>query len=851
MRWLRIILLRWRSITRQRDLDHDLDAEFASHVEQETSDLIARGVPPSEARRLAVASLGRATAAREECRDARGVALWDEIAQDLKFSFRLFLRNRLFSAITLGTMALAIGSTSAVFGLFDAVLLRPLPFADPARLYDASSLGMRGPFDMMRANAKSADYAAHNGARAFNLAGKDWPERISGSEVSTNFFQTLGIPPALGRPFTASDHRAVILSHDLWLQRYAANPAIIGQSIALDEFPHEVVGVMPPGFSHPSPEIRLWTPLRLDPAKAGEYWGSGGVTVFARLRSGVSPAEAAAELRGWIPRIRQSFPWRMPDAWGADAALTPLRDHLVAGARLRSYLLLGVVALVLLIAVVNVANLLFGQAAARERELALRVSLGASPARLLRQMITEAVALALAAGAAGVLLAFQQLHLLKFVLPADTPRLAEAVIDLRVLAFTALISLGSGLLFGLLPAWQSHRLSRIPSAGAPLIFVESAFATILLVGAGLLLNSLWNLLAVNPGFQPDSIVTAELSPSRTLTSSALWNQLQPNLAAYPGVRVAAAANTLPLTGEFSAFTAALEDHPRPAKDPQISLWHTSISVQHLDALRIPLLTGRAFTSADSAAAAPVVLISRSTAEKFWPGANPVGRRLRPVWEPKWRTIVGVVDDVKSFTLTGLPAWAEGHVYTPLPQSVGTPPKLGLLLRVDGDPAGLLKHLPRLVNEVCSQCAVSKISQMETIVAASAQASRSLASLVAAFALLALLLSAAGIYGVVNHGVLRRSRELGIRRALGARGTHLAWAVLRPSLFYSIAGAAAGLAASVTLSRMIQPLLFGVPAVDPFSFTVAPLVLVLAAAVATLPPLVRALRIDPARTLREG
>jgi predicted permease len=342
---------------------------------------------------------------------------------------------------------------------------------------------------------------------------------LKGSEVSANFFRVLGASPLFGRTFADGEDRpgklrVVVLSHAFWVQRYAARPDVIGQQLPLDEVAYEIIGVMPRGFQYPTAAVNFWAPMRLDLRAIGEYWGSGGLSVFARLREGVQPGAAEAELRGQISQIRAMFPWRMPDAWGSGAGLTGLRDHLIAGAKLRSLLLLGVVALVLVIAIVNVANLMIGQTAARQRELTLRASLGATPGRLARQLLTEAVALAVTGGLLGTLLAFGQLTLLKRWLPADTPRLAEVAIDERILAFTAAISLGSGLLFGLLPAWSARKQRSLtamegsrstPGAmglrtDAALVMTEAAFATILVVGAGLLLRSFWNLLQVDPGF---------------------------------------------------------------------------------------------------------------------------------------------------------------------------------------------------------------------------------------------------------------------------------------------------------------------------------------------------------------
>jgi predicted permease len=506
MRWLQKLSMRLRAALRKPQVEREMEAELAEHLEAESKELMARGMTAAEARRRAAVTMGRVDAIKEECRDARGTAGWEHLKQDTAFGIRVLLKNRTFSSMALATMALGIGATTAVFGLIDGVLIRPMPFPAPNRLFHVEEISVRGPFDTLRSNSHLADYAAYLGVRAFNTAGRDWPERVKGCEVSANFFQVLGERALLGHTFEEGSERpgklhVVVLSHAFWQQRYAARPDAIGEQLALDEASYDIIGVMPAGFEYPAPAANFWVPMRLDPAAVGEYWGINGVSVFARLHDGVTRDAAQSELRVWVPRIRAMFPWRMPDAWAVSAGLTDLRDHTVAGARLRSLLLLGVVALVLLIAIVNVANLMIGQTAARQRELALRASLGATPGRLARQLLTEALVLAGTAGALGVLLAFGQLALLKHWLPANTPRLAEVAIDRRVLAFTAAISLASGILFGLLPAWTARSPRALMSLGggrstlsarrtdALLVIAEAAFATILLVGAGLLLHS--------------------------------------------------------------------------------------------------------------------------------------------------------------------------------------------------------------------------------------------------------------------------------------------------------------------------------------------------------------------------
>jgi predicted permease len=532
--------------------------------------------------------------------------------------------------------------------------------------------------------------------------------------------------------------------------------------------------------------------------------------------------------------------------------------------------MLGAAGLVLLIAVVNVANLMIGQAASRRAEFTLRLSLGATSGRLARQVFTESVLLALAGGMLGTLLAAGQLQLQKYWLPADTPRLAEISIDRTILAFAAAVSMGSGLLFGLLPALRARsQSSMVPGNGgrsslsrmatrtdALLVVCETAFATILLVGAGLLLHSFWSMMHAPMGYHVESVVTAELSAERSAAASldktiALYGAVREKIAAYPGVLNVAAMSQLPLSSHVAANSFAIEDHPRPPQAPQFVFWTTAVTPDHLSALGIHLLQGRGFAEADQKNSEPVVLISRSTAEKFWPGANPIGHRTRPVWEDRWRSVAGVVDDVKTYSMTGPPSWVDGELYVPLTQATAPPQNLALVARVGNDPSAFARALPGIIRGACGTCAVSKIASMATVVSGAVAAPRSLAWLVGGFALLAMTLAAAGVYGVVSHGLLRRTREIGIRLALGATPASAGWLVMASSFRQVALGTSAGLGAAWVLARWMESLLFGVGSHDAVSFSLPPVVLIAAALLASLPPMIRAARIDPAASLREG
>ena len=637
MRWLRQLRLKMRAIVLRSRVEQEMEAEIAAHLEAETRELTARGLDPAEARRRAANTMGHMELIKEECRDSRGTTSWEHLKQDVIFGIRLLAKNRTFSSMALATMALAIGSATAVFSVVDGVLLRPLPFAAPDRLYHAGDVSLRGHFDVMRSNSRLAEYAADLGVRAFNTRGRDWPERVTGSQVSANFFHVLGTPPLLGRDFAAGADRpgaprTAILSHAFWTQRYGARRDVFGRQLVLDDVQYEIIGVMPADFHYPSPDAGFWIPMRLDPRAGGDYWGTNACSTFARLHDGVTPQAAISELRGWTPRVHAMFPWRMPESWGSDVTLEPMREHMVAGVRERSLLLLGAVALVMLIAIVNVANLMIGQTSARRAEFTLRVSLGATPGRLARQLLTESLLLAVTGGLLGTLLAFGQLELLKHWLPADTPRLAEVSIDRTIIAFAAAVSMGSGLLFGLLPALArplakfagrcQYALDPQPDGtpdGRRAGRLRSGVRDDSAGGGRPSAAQLLDHAARAPGYRVESVVTAELSPDRTIAASlektvALFGEVREKMAAYPGVANVAAMSQLPLSSEIAANTFAIEDHPRPPEAPQFVLWTTAVTPGHVDTLGIRLLQGRGFTDADRKDSEPVVLVSRSTAE---------------------------------------------------------------------------------------------------------------------------------------------------------------------------------------------------------------------------------------------
>jgi len=871
MRSLRRIFLLLRAVFQRRRVERELDAELAAHLEAETAELIAAGLSPEQARRQARATMGSLPTISDQCRDARGTAGWDSLRQDVRFGARVLRRSPTFAAVSVLVAAIGTGSAVAGFSLVDQVLFRPLPYPQPERLVQIDGVGgMRGPFETLRSNARLARYAAHQGLTAFTAAADPWPERIEGSVVSANFFQVLGAAPILGRTFDEGEDRrgaprVAVLSHRFWTERFVADPGVLGQGLTLDEHDYKIVGVMPPGFDFPAREARLWIPMQLDPEDQGAYWGASGLWVFARVVDGVGLAQAEAELRTWIPQIRDMFPWRMPDRWGAGAQMVDLKEALTGDARASLLLLFGVVVLVWMAAVVNVGSLVVGHATSRTREFALRSSLGASRTRLWRQLLTESALLAGLGGILGLAVAAGELLVLKRLLPSDVPRLLEASLDVRAVAAAFLATVLTATFLAAASTGRGRGAAAAADRSTPprgarrtngaLVTLEAAFAVVLLVGAGLLLRSLWEVLQVDAGFRVESVVTADLHPDQAGATSpeagqALFDRVREQVRGLPGVEAVAAVYPRPLSEEVAAVTVALEDHPRPAKDPQLVFWSSAATEGLFEALEVPILHGRSITEADVAESPPVAWVTRATAERFWPGESPIGRRLRPVWEKEWRTVVGVVGDLKNYKITGPPDWVDGEIFLPLPQAVSQPKSLALVFRVAGPVGGLASELRDQAEAVCPGCAVSRFETMERVTARASKAPRSLAWLVAGFAGVALLLACAGVFGVVAQSLEVRSRELGVRVALGASRMRVAWLLLLPSLRQTLVGALIGLFAAWALSGSIRSLLFGIAPTDPIGFLAAPAALCLATAIGCAAPILRAIRTDPAQTLRE-
>jgi putative ABC transport system permease protein len=667
----------------------------------------------------------------------------------------------------------------------------------------------------------------------------------------------------------------VILSHALWQQRFAGDPSIIGRSVELEGVSRRVVGVMPADFRFPSSKTQVWIPFHNDPRDTVAYWADDFMPVIGRLRAGATIPQARAEIRLFQERVLRLFPWPMPKSWNTDVSVIHLRDGLVGDVRSRLFLLLGAVGLILLIVCVNVANLTLSRAATREKEIALRTAMGAGRFRVVRQLLTESVLLSLTGGLLGVAFAAEGLNLLKSVLPADTPRLVDAHIDWRVLAFTAGLAIVTGLLFGLAPALQSTRIALAGTLNAAgrggaatvshrlrgaLAIAEVALAVLLVTAAGLLIRSFWALSHVDPGFRAGQLVTARITPNEDFCNdpkrcTSFYNELISRVQAVPGVTSAALVNTLPLDGRVAKRALEIENVTVAAGEPGPLFWMDAITPDYFHVMNISLVAGRGFTSADTTGTAPVAMVTAATAKRFWPDRSAVGGHVRFSGDQEWRTIVGVVSDVRAYDLrSNIPDWINGTIYVPYATNATlergrVPSDMTIILQAGSDESQIQGELRRTVAALNGEVPVLEVKPMRAVVAESVSAPASITFLFVAFALLALVLGIIGIYGVLSFLVSTRSREMGIRVALGAQRSDILRLVMKDGARFALIGVSLGVISALALSRLLASELYGVSPADPLTFLVAASIMTLVTLLACYVPTRRAMRVDPMVALR--
>ena len=796
---------------------------------------------------------------------------------DCRFAIRQLRKSPSFTAVAILTLAFGVGANTAVFSVCRMVLFRPLPFPRAERLvkadiYDLKSGEIYGEtsypdFTDWSEQTHFFDHLAAFESKTFNLSRTKQPEHVKGEAVSSDFFETLGIEPFLGRSFAGEQNQqVVVLSYALWSRSFGSDRRVIGKSIALDGYSYEVVGVMPRSFQFPDPESELWaliTSVRPDLREEITARGNLGFFVVGRLHANVTVSQAQAGMTAMASSLEQRYPESNRDL---GVRLVPLQVDMVGKFRPALLILMGSAALVLLIGCANIAILLLARAAARQPEIAIRSSLGASRYRILAQLLTESVLLALAGGALGALFAFPLMDVIVAWAPKDIPRISSAHVDLPVLAFAGLISLLTGILFGLAPAWQSSL--RNPNASLKqtgqslegrkpltqaMVVAEFALCLILLTAVGLLGKSLFLLNRVDPGFRADHLLTVEIYRSMSDDSrdvnwrhwTGFYQQLLARIQALPGVDSAGATLALPVQGRVWNMSFKIDGRPfgRPSEQPQAD--SRIVSNNYFGVMKIPLRKGRYFSEHDTKDAPHVAVINETLARLYWPNENPVGRFIEMAAFGAGRCeIVGIVGDIRQTNLGDEPT---PGIYVPYTQEIM--PWQTLVIRTKSDPMALAAPIRHEVKALDPEQPVARIATMDELKDASTAQPRFRTFLLGAFASIALLLSAIGIYGVMAYTVGRRTSEIGIRMALGARPANILRLIVGESMKLTILGVSLGLVGAYAASRAIKNLLFGVTSTDPFTFVGVTLLLSFVALFASYIPARRASHVGPLTAIK--
>ena len=799
----------------------------------------------------------------------------ETLIQDVRYGVRVMRKRPWFTAVVVLTLALGIGANTAIFSVVNAVLLRPLPYRNAERLVWVSG-NVRGGTN--RASVSPPDYVDYRAQNTVfeefaastsvpfpvNLTGAGEPERLTGSRVTANYFRAFGVEPALGRGFGADEERAgptpvAVLSDGLWLRRFGGDPSVVGKTLTLDGKAVTVVGIAPPEFQYPA-GAELWLPLDFDDPEM-KIRAAHFLRPIGLLKNGVTIEQAKAETDLIARRLEEQYP-ETNERWSLN--LVPLEEQVVGGVRTSLWVLLGAVGFVLLIACANVSNLMLARAAARRRELALRTALGASRWRVARQQLVESVLLSLAGGALGLLLAVWGVDVLAALGAGDIPRSREIGVDGRVLAFTAALSVLTGLAFGLLPALRASRpdLNEVlkdagrgtsgPGRGrvrSALVVSEIALSLVLLIGAGLLVKSFVGLLSVNPGFDPASVLTLRINLARARypkpeQAEAFFGDLQRRVAGLPGVEAAGMVSELPLSGQPNDMYFYVAGRPPQTADQKVTADYRRVNQDYFRAMRIPVLRGRDFTEQEVTGNAQVVVINETLARNFFPDEDPLGRRLViDFGNQEEFEVVGVVGDVRHRALDGE---VYQMMYVPTLRIGGT----NLVVRTSSaDPLALATAVRGEVAAVDKDQPVSGVRTLEEVVAGSVAQQRFRTLLLAVFAGVALLLAGVGIYGVIAYSVTHRTHEIGIRMALGAGAADILKMVVGQGMALALAGIAVGLLAALALTRVLSSLLFGVTATDALTFATVSLLIAAVALLACLLPARRATKVDPMIALR--
>lgn len=797
----------------------------------------------------------------------------DTLIRDIRYGIRGLLKRPGFTMIAITALALGIGANTAIFSLVNAVLLQPLPFAEPDRLVwvwgnirnggNRASVSPLDFLDFRQQNTTFEQFAASLQV-SLNLTGSGEPERLSASAVTGNYFQALGAQPALGSTFVPENEKigndqVAILSYEFWQRRFGGDAAIVNKAVVLDGKSVLVIGVMPKNFNFPRVSD-LWVPLNFDVEPGMKQRKAHFLRPVGRLKQGATLAQAQADTDAIARRLEEQYP---ESNTGWNLRLVPLREQLVGNTRPTLFILFGAVGFVLLIACANVANLLLVRAAGRQKEIALRTALGAGRFRIVRQMITESVLLALVGGALGAMLAFWGVELLVKLSEGNIPPTANVRIDATVLGFTLLLSVLTGVLFGLAPALRTLRVnlseslkegSRTGADGGQrnrtrsvLVVLESAVAVVLLIGAGLLVRSLIQLQNVSPGFDPQNVLTMRVDLPREKYSTPdksgkFFSELESRIGSLPGVENVGFISELPLSGQPNDMPYTVEGRPPVSIDQAFDDDFRRVNTQYFHAMRIPLLRGRNFTDQEVRESAKVVIISDLLARRVFPDEEPLGKRLILVMANQPYEIIGIVGDIRHRGLESTPSPA---MYLPTNQTPGT----NVVVRTQGDPANLAGAVRQEVRAIDPDQPVAAVRTMNDWMDMAVAGPRYRTALLALFAFVALVLASTGIYGVLSYSVSQRTHEIGVRMALGAKRSDVMRLVVRQGMTLVVIGVGLGVVGAIALTRVMSTLLFGVTARDPLTFAAVGALLIVVAFVACYLPARRATKVDPLVALR--
>jgi len=866
---------------RRKRMLEELDEDIRDHIDRETQDNIERGMSPEAARYAALRKFGNVTRVKEETREVWSMVWLEQLLEDVRFGLRMLRKSPGFTAVAALTLALGIGANTYIFSVVDALVFRPMEFADPGRLValwerppsagvDRNELAPANFLDWKAQNHVFDHIAAQSWWDA-NLGGVEHPEHLHGFLVTPDYFAALEAQPMLGRGFvpeegTPGKDRVAVLSYGLWRDHFAGDPSIVGKPVLLNGVNYTVAGVMDANFNYPS-GAQVWGALAFTPELQTNR-GSHYLRGVAHLAAGVRPEQAQAEMSAIASRLAQHYPQTNT---GRDVHLMPLTESEVGQARAPLMIMLAAVGLVLLIACANISNLLLARAGSRQRETAIRVALGATRLRLIRQSLVESMLLGLLGGALGILLAFLFLDAQVFRIPPEFARMipgwGKIAINAPVLLFTSCVSLGTGLIFGLLPALGASRPNvndtlkdGAPSAGIGrsrgllrnvLIVAEVGLSLALLATAGLMMKSFARLEHVSPGFNPDRVLTMFVAlPDAKYTSdqqtASFYEQLLERVQNLPGVQSVAAANMIPLGGMNTTSSIRTEGRPEPKPGEEPDANFRSVSNSYFRTMQIPILGGREFTSQDSAQGQPVVAVNEAFAARFWPGEDPIGKRMRfggPLQEQPWRTVVAVVGNIRN--QLDVPAPAE--MYFPLRQQTRT--TMALVVRTAADPRSLAESVRAQVAALDRDLPVFEIMTMDDWRSVSVIAQKIGGTLMAAFAGFALVLAAMGLFGVIAYAVSERTHEIGIRMALGAGRGEVFRLVVGQGMMLALIGLLLGLPLALGMGRAVAGLLYGVAPNDLATFAGVASILAGVALAACYIPARRAMRVDPMVTLR--